>query len=59
MEPMPIPGTMLEAVRAFGHPDVAHDFFVHLRWPNGVACPRPGCGSADVAAMPKYKRWYC
>lgn len=54
-----IPETFLEAVRAFSNPDVAHEFFVRLRWPNGVACPRPGCGSASVAEMPKYKRWYC
>ncbi|SRR5579875_253157 len=59
MEEQPIPGTLLEAVRAFSHPDVAHDFFVQLRWPHGVACPRMGCGSASVAYMAKRKRWYC
>lgn len=59
MDEQPTPSTILEAVRAFSHPDVAHDFFVQLRWPNGVACPRQGCGSASVAYMAKYKRWYC
>lgn len=60
MDKQPIPETMLEAVRQFADLDVAHDFFVQLRWPNGVACPRKGCGSADmVSYMPKHRRWYC
>lgn len=54
-----MPSTMIEAVRQFADPEKAHDFFVALRWPNGVACPRPGCGNADVAYMAKYHRWYC
>jgi|SRR5580698_3824259 transposase-like protein len=56
---IPIPETMLEAVRMFADQQVAHDFFVQIRFPNGVACPRPGCGSAAVAYMPKVWRWYC
>jgi transposase-like protein len=59
MDKQPIPETMLEAVRQFSDPDKAHDFFVQLRWPNGVACPRQGCGSADVAYLARQKRWYC
>ena len=55
----PVPETMIEAVRQFADPDRAHDFFVQLRWPNGVACPRMGCGSADVAYMARQRRWYC
>jgi transposase-like protein len=54
-----IPATMLQAVRQFADPQVAHDFFVQIRFPNGVACPRMGCGSANVAYLPKYRRWYC
>ena len=54
-----VPKTMLEAVRQFADPDAAHDFFVQIRFPNGVACPRMGCGSATVAFMPKHRRWYC
>lgn len=50
---------MIEAVRQFADPQVAHDFFVQLRWPNGVACPRMGCGSAEVAYLAKQRRWYC
>src|SRR5579863_7702197 len=59
MDKQPIPETMLEAVRQFADPQVAHDFFVAIRFPNGVACPRMGCGSAAVAYMPKHWRWYC
>jgi transposase-like protein len=59
MEKQPIPETMLEAVRQFSDPQVAHDFFVQRRWPNGVACPRMGCGSADVTYLAKYRRWNC
>ncbi len=59
MAERPIPETMLEAVRQFADPAVAHDFFVQLRWPGGVvACPR-ACGSISVAYMPKRRRWYC
>jgi transposase-like protein len=50
---------MLQAVRQFADPQVAHDFFTQIRFPNGVACPRMGCGSAAVAYMPKVRRWYC
>jgi len=50
---------MLDAVRQFSDPQVAHDFFVQIRFPNGVACPRHGCGSASVAYLEKYRRWYC
>ena len=49
---------MLEAVRMFADPQAAHDFFVAVRWPNGVACPL-NCGSVRVAYMPKRRRWYC
>ena len=50
---------MIQAVRQFADPDRAHDFFVKLRWPYGVACPRMGCGSAAVAYMERQRRWYC
>jgi transposase-like protein len=55
----PIPETMLEAARQFADPQIAHDFFVQIRWPHGVACPRMGCGSAAVAYMAARRRWYC
>jgi transposase-like protein len=49
---------MIEAVRMFADEQVAHDFFVRMRWPNGVACPR-SCGSLEVTYYPKNRRWYC
>jgi transposase-like protein len=59
MDKQPIPETLLENVRQFADPQVAHDFFVQMRWPYGVACPRMGCGSAAVAYMAKSRSWYC
>jgi transposase-like protein len=59
MEKQAVPETMLEAVRQFADPKVAHDFFTQIRFPNGVACPRLGCGSARVAYLEKQMRWYC
>ncbi|HUA07985.1 MAG TPA: IS1595 family transposase [Candidatus Acidoferrales bacterium] len=45
---MKMPRTLLEAVTYFSDLERAHEYFVAVRWPNGVACPRMGCGSADV-----------
>jgi transposase-like protein len=59
MDKQSTPTTLLEAVRKFADPQVAHDYFVQHRWPNGVACPRMGCGSADVTYLAKYRRWNC
>jgi transposase-like protein len=59
MEKQAVPKTMLQAVRQFADAEKAHKFFVQIRFPNGVACPRMGCGSAAVSYMPKYFRWYC
>jgi transposase-like protein len=59
LPPVTLPGTLLEAVRLFSDKQVAHDFFVALRWPNGMACPRMGCGSADVARIGKRNAWRC
>jgi transposase-like protein len=59
MDKHPVPQTMIEAVRQFADPQVAHDFFTQMRWPNGVACPRMDCGSAAVTYLAKYRRWNC
>jgi transposase-like protein len=53
------PTTLLEAVTLFADPAVAHDYIVRMRWPNGVACPRLGCGSADVAEIAGRRKWRC
>ncbi len=59
MASLPMPQTLLEAVRVFADKQVAHDYFVALRWPNGMACPRVGCGSADVAKIGSRNAWRC
>jgi transposase-like protein len=56
---METPTTLLEAVRLFADKQVAHDFFVKQRFPNGIACPRMGCGSADVVAIKNRNAWRC
>jgi transposase-like protein len=53
------PTTLLEAVTFFADPDRAHDYAVRLRWPDGVACPRQGCGSAAVVFISTRKTWRC
>jgi len=51
------PKSLLEAVRYFSDFSVAHEFFVGMRWPQGVCCPR--CGSTAVRYMPNYRRFQC
>jgi transposase-like protein len=53
------PETLLEAITYFADPDRAHEYAVAMRWPNGVACPRQGCGSASVQAIKSRKIWRC
>jgi transposase-like protein len=56
---MEAPATLFEAVTYFSDPDRAHDAWVAIRWPNGVACPRMGCGSADVRYTKTRRLWLC
>lgn len=56
---IPYPKTLIEAVRLYSNPEIAHNFVVSLRWPNGVACPRMGCGSADVHFISTRRTWRC
>lgn len=51
------PKTLVEAIRYFSDADVALDFMVRLRWPNGVACPT--CGSKDVRFVKTRRIWEC
>jgi transposase-like protein len=53
------PTTLLEAVTYFADADRAHAYVVRWRWPNGVACPRKGCGSASVQVIATRKKWRC
>jgi transposase-like protein len=56
---MRTPTTLIEAVSFFSDPDRAFEYAVKLRWPNGVACPRMGCGSAAVQFIKTRKLWRC
>ncbi len=44
-----LPETLLEAVTFFSDERRAHDFFVAMRWPEGVKCNH--CGSQDIGAL--------
>jgi transposase-like protein len=59
MEKVPCPKTLVEAVRLYADPDMAHRFVVSMRWPYGVACPRMGCGSANVHFIATRRTWRC
>lgn len=59
MGKIPYPKTLIEAVRLYADPEVAHQFVTSLRWPNGVACPRHGCGSANVHFIATRRTWRC
>jgi transposase-like protein len=51
------PKTLQEAMVYFADQDRALDFFVGMRWPNGVSCPR--CNSSRVSFTAKRKVWTC
>jgi transposase-like protein len=53
------PTTLAEAIRYFADPDRAHAFIVSLRFPNGLACPRQGCGSANVGTIATRRMIQC
>lgn len=54
---MNAPETLLEAVQYFSNPENAFQFFVGVRWPNGVRCPQ--CGSDKVTFLANAKVWKC
>ena len=56
---MGAPATLLEAVTFFSDPDRAHQYATMMRWPDGVACPRMGCGSAAVQYIKTRRAWRC
>lgn len=51
------PETLIEAVTYFSNPENAFQFFVGIRWPKGVCCPR--CGSDKVTFLENAKVWKC
>lgn len=57
MKKIATPRTLVEAVRRFADPEVAHAYVVQMRWPNGVACPY--CGCVGPTFMQSVRRWQC
>jgi transposase-like protein len=53
------PVDLLDAVRFFADPNVCRDFLAEARWPNGVTCPRFGCGSTKVWFIKTRAIWRC
>jgi len=53
------PTTLREAITYFADPDRAHAFVSNLRFPNGLACPRQGCGSANVGTIATRRMIQC
>jgi transposase-like protein len=53
------PTTLREAIVYFSDPDRAHAFVSKLRFPNGLACPRTGCGSANVGTIATRRMIQC
>ncbi|MGH9888933.1 MAG: IS1595 family transposase, partial [bacterium] len=51
------PETLQEAVIYFSDADVALNFMVQVRWPNGVTCPR--CDSDVVSFLRTRRIWKC
>ncbi|MEA2786300.1 MAG: hypothetical protein QOF71_2404 [Candidatus Eremiobacteraeota bacterium] len=53
------PTTLRDAVTYFSDPDRAHAFVSKLRFPNGLTCPRNGCGSANVGTIATRRMIQC
>ncbi len=57
-----LPASLLEAVAYFSDENRAHDFFVNMRWPDGVRCAH--CGSENIGKLSvsnngKRRVWNC
>jgi transposase-like protein len=50
---------LLDAVRYFADPNVCRQFLADARWPDGVTCPRRGCGSKEVWFIRTRGIWRC
>lgn len=59
MEDITPPTTLLQAVRYFSDLDICRGYLSHFRWPDGVSCPRDGCGSLYVQWIDTRKIWRC
>lgn len=54
---MSTPLTLAEAIWVYADEQVAHDFVVALRWPDGVTCP--DCGGSDLSFVSTRWTWKC
>lgn len=59
MDTTALPTTLVDAIRYFADPDVCREFVAAMRWPNGVMCPRDGCGSTAVHFIVSRGIWRC
>ena len=42
---------LVHLIESFGSEDECHEYLEHLRWPNGVECPR--CSSTKISRIAK------
>lgn len=56
-ENAPLPTTLQEAITYFNDPEIAHNFMVGFRWPDGVVCPR--CESKEHSYLSTRRVWKC
>jgi transposase-like protein len=55
---MKLPNTLQEAIAFFADPDMAFEYAVKFRWPDGkIACPR--CGSEKNSFIKTRRLWFC
>ena len=45
--------SLIQLFRMFPDDETAEKWFIHTRWPDGMACPR--CGSIRVSEQAKHK----
>jgi transposase-like protein len=48
---------LCELVASFGTEDQCHEYLEHLRWPNGIECPR--CSSQKISRIAKRRQFDC
>jgi transposase-like protein len=53
------PIDLLDAIRYFADPDVCRQFLAEARWPDGVTCPRQGCGGKEHWFIKTRGLWRC
>ncbi len=51
------PETLIEAISHFSNEDIAHDYVVNMRWPDGPRCPY--CTSEKVGYVSSRRKFQC